>query len=110
MRQRFCRACCQWHEIDQWPLECVPCAPVGQSDAIPVPMFILDTMDPTEHIDGRHYTSKAEFRAVTKAHGMVEVGNDPARLRHRAPVKSSRADIKDSVQKAAARYRTGERL
>lgn len=49
--------------------------------ALPCPMVISDTMEPTEHVDGRYYTSKSKFRAVTKAHGCVEVGNDPARLR-----------------------------
>lgn len=38
---------------------------------------INDSMPPTEHmIDGRIYESKSAFRAVTKAHGCIEVGNE----------------------------------
>lgn len=48
--------------------------------------FIQDEMPVTKHpVDGRYYTSKAKFRAVTRASGRVEVGdayekniNDPA--------------------------------
>lgn len=37
--------------------------------------FIQDEMKPTKHpIDGKYYTSKAAFRAITKAHGFEEVG------------------------------------
>lgn len=37
--------------------------------------YVPDEMPPTKHpIDGRYYTSKAKFRAVTKAHGREEVG------------------------------------
>lgn len=44
--------------------------------SLPVPMLIRDEMSETEHpCDGRSYTSKSAFRAVTKAHGCVEVGN-----------------------------------
>ncbi|WP_434733756.1 hypothetical protein NL154_05660 [Rhizobium sp. YTUHZ044] len=109
MRQRFCRQCSEWHEVDEWPIGCFPSAPPAQSDALPVPMFISDTMDPTEHVDGNFYSSKSQFRAVTRAHGLVEVGNDPARLKPRTFKKTTRTEIKESVQKAAARYRAGER-
>lgn len=37
--------------------------------------YIQDEMPPTKHpIDGKHYTSAAKFRAVTRAHGFEEVG------------------------------------
>jgi hypothetical protein len=94
--------------MDEWPH--TYSAPVGQSEALPVPMFISDTMEPTEHVDGKLYTSKSQFRATTKAHGFIEVGNDPARLRPKPRVKTTRAEIKESVQKAAARIRAGERI
>lgn len=39
--------------------------------------YIPDEMKPTKHpLDGKYYTSAAKFRAVTKAHGHEEVGND----------------------------------
>ncbi len=109
MSQIFCRKCRSWHEHDDVPIECLDAAPIGRSDTLPVPMFISDTMDPTEHVNGEFYTSKSRFRSVTKAHGLVEVGNDPQRLKHRELKKPNRAEIKQSVQKAAARYRNGER-
>lgn len=59
-------------------------------------------MDLTEHIDGRYYDSKSQFRAVTKAHGCIEVGNDPARLN---PISRPKADPKarrDAVRRAVA--------
>lgn len=108
MRERLCRQCGCWHSVDEWPH--VYDAPKAQSDALPIPMFISDTMNPTEHVDGKLYTSKSQFRAVTKAHGFIEVGNDPARLRPKPRAKTTRSEIKDSVQKAAARLRAGERI
>lgn len=38
--------------------------------------FIPDEIAPTRHpIDGKYYTSKAKFRAVTRAHNCEEVGD-----------------------------------
>lgn len=111
MRQRFCRVCSGWHEIDAWPHNCMPAVPVGMSTKIPVPNFISDTMDPVEHpCDGRRYSSKAQFRSVTKAHGCIEVGSDPARFNKPKKPKIDRRSVKDSVQKAVARYNRGERV
>lgn len=71
--------------------------------AIPCPMLSLDTMEPVQHpADGKHYTSKAKFREVTRANQMVEVGNDPARFRHQNPAKSDRGSIRQSLEKAMA--------
>lgn len=77
---------------------------------LPCPMFITDTMEPTEHVDGKHYTSKSQFRKITKANGCIELGNDPARLRPVPKPKTDRSKIKESVQKAIARYQNGERI
>jgi hypothetical protein len=66
-------------------------------------MVIGDAMAPTEHIDGKFYESKSAYRAVTKAYGFVEVGNDPARLR---PIQRPEPDAKarrDAVEKAVAK-------
>lgn len=39
--------------------------------------IISDEMVPTKHpADGKLYTSKAEFRRTTRAHGCVEIGNE----------------------------------
>lgn len=48
------------------------------TDAPSVAAHVVDdTMAPLEHpITGEVFNSKSAFRAVTKAHGCVEVGND----------------------------------
>lgn len=39
--------------------------------------IMRDEMAPTKHpINGKFYTSKKEFRRITKMHGCVEMGND----------------------------------
>lgn len=74
--------------------------------SLPCPMMITDTMDPVEHVDGKFYTSKSAFRAVTKAHGYVEVGDDPARNKRPPPPKPDRKAIKEAVAKAVAQHTT----
>jgi hypothetical protein len=76
-------------------------SPVAASD-FPCPRVITDTMPETAHVDGKHYTSKSAYRAVTKAHGYVEVGNDPARLRKPEKPKSDPKKRREAVQKAIA--------
>ena len=66
------------------------------------PRVISDSMDLTEHVDGKHYDSKSAFRAVTRREGYVEVGNDPARLK---PIEKPKVDPKvrrDAIEKATA--------
>ena len=70
MRTRF-----QWCPIQQKVVpteEVMVIVPTSSS-----PTFINDEMPPTKHpIDGQLYTSKAKFRAITRAHGFDEVGNE----------------------------------
>lgn len=72
----------------------------------PCPRVITDTMEPTEHVDGKFYDSKSAFRAVTKANGMIEVGNDPARLRKpekpKADPKARRAAVEKAISQVLA--------
>ena len=111
MRERFCRACNGWHEVDSWPRECYVIVERAQSDTIPVPYFISDTTEPLEHpLTGKYYTSKREFSRITKERGYEEVGNDPNRLKPPPPPTSDKKAIKESVQKAVARYKNGERV
>lgn len=111
MRQRFCRKCGKWHEIDSWPYECYDISSHARSDDIPVPNFISDTTEPLEHpLTGKFYTSKREFSRITKERGYEEVGNDPNRLKVNAPKKADRSKIKEAVQKAQARFNNGERV
>lgn len=65
-------------------------------------MVISDSMDPVEHVDGKFYTSKAEYRATTKARGLIEVGNDSSRFK--TPKKPDRdSGIETAIDKAIAR-------
>lgn len=110
-RQRFCKMCRQWHETEEWPLECYPVAAQGQSDALPVPYFISDTTEPLQHpIDGKFYTSKSTFSKITRQAGAIEVGNDPARLRPKPKEKTDPKVYRESIEKAKARYIRGERV
>lgn len=72
------------------------------------PMVITDEMPPTLHMaDGETYTSKHKFRAVTRAHGCVEVGNDPAMFRPKPKPKVDRQAIKAAVGRAFSRAGLG---
>lgn len=73
---------------------------------LPTPMFIRDEMPETEHpCDGRSYTSKSAFRAVTKANNCIEMGNDPARFKKPSKPKIDRKGIRESLEKACARLK-----
>jgi len=74
---------------------------------LPMPYVISDVMEPTEQVDGRFYTSKREFRAVGRALGLTEVGNEKPRLKTRsAPAREQRSArqrvIKDAIEKFKA--------
>lgn len=89
----------------------VDTSPAPKRSSLPSPMVITDTMDALQHpCTGEMVTSKSAFRALTKAHGCIEVGNDPARLRPRVRPKTDRKSIRDSLSKARARFSRGERV
>jgi len=72
------------------------------------PMVITDEIPATRHMaDGNYYTSKRKFRAVTKAHGCVEVGNDPAMFRRQPTQKPDRQAIRAAVGRAFSRAGLG---
>lgn len=83
--------------------------PAQRSD-LPCPMIASDHMEPVQsQLDGKMYSSKSALRATYKAAGVIEVGNDPARLRPRQRPKIDRAVIKSTVEQAVARFDRGER-
>lgn len=73
-----------------------------KSSDLPCPRIATDTMDLTEHVDGKFYDSKSAFRRVTKENGMVEIGNDPARLRKPKKPKADPKQRREAVAKATA--------
>jgi len=81
-------------------------APVSD---LPRPHVISDIMDPLEQVDGRFYTSKRQYRAVGRAHGLTEVGNERPKPRTMRP--SQTREQKDrrraSLKKAVEHVRAG---
>jgi hypothetical protein len=78
-----------------------------RAENMPLPFVISDTMEPVEQVDGRFYTSKRAFRAVGKAHGLIEVGNEKPKPRARlsqtrAASESRRASIRKAVEQVRA--------
>ncbi len=78
--------------------------PMLQRSDLPCPMLIGDEMPFCEHVDGKFYTSKSAYRAVTRAHGLTEVGTEKlSHKRPRVPKAVREKAISDAVDKAAAR-------
>lgn len=72
------------------------------------PNVISDTMESTRHMaTGKYFTSKAAFRAETKAAGCVEVGNDSSLTRPRKPVPLSREKRREDIRRTLYELRNG---
>lgn len=102
---KTCRFCGGLHEVSAWPdnhrepeydLRSDLGSPFVISDSLE--NFGLDGIQ--SQADGRHYTSKSRLRADYRARGMIEIGNDPARLRQRPKPKPDRQKIKEAVHRA----------
>jgi hypothetical protein len=83
----------------------------AQRSALPCPQIISDIMPPTEQVDGRFYESKSAFRAVGRANGLTEVGNEKFKPKTRASadpqVKKKRTE---AIGKAVADFKAGRRI
>jgi hypothetical protein len=78
--------------------------------ALPCPQIISDIMDPTEHVDGKYYTSKATYRAVSRAHGLVEIGNERQKPKERASARREEKEKRrGSLKLALDKYKAGYR-
>jgi hypothetical protein len=78
--------------------------PAAQRSDLPCPMLISDTMEAAEHVDGKFYTSKSEFRKVTRANGLTEIGTEKLNQPKPKMSKTQReAGINQAVEKAFAR-------
>ena len=72
------------------------------------PHVISDTMPATRHMaTNRVHTSKAAFRADTKASGCIEVGNDSSLGKVRAPVPLSREKRREDIRRTIYELRNG---
>jgi hypothetical protein len=84
--------------------------PPDRRSELGFPMVISDEMPPTEQVDGQYYTSKARFRAVGRALGLVEVGTEKVGPKPRASAsRENKAARMASLQKAVEQYRSGRR-
>lgn len=77
---------------------------------LPCPNVISDEMPAVEQVDGRFYSSKSKFRAVGRAHGLTEVGNERPKPMLRSTMQprtqaARRAAIKAAVEKFKAGHR-----
>jgi len=85
-------------------------APAAHS-SLPRPFVISDAMEPTEQVDGHFYTSKARFRAVGRALGLTEVGNEKFRPKQRSTaLRETKAQRQAALKQAVEMYRAGRRV
>jgi hypothetical protein len=78
---------------------------------LPLPYVISDTMEPTEQVDGKFYTSKRAFRAVGRSHGLTEVGTEKMKPKTRATAdRTTKDQRKRSIKKAIEKYQAGHRI
>lgn len=100
---RRCRACGDFHWTDNWPANHVEPAP--ERSELPMPMLALDTMDALWHPHtGQMIDSKSEFRAITKASGGEEVGNEVQRDTRRND-EVTKDEVAQAVQMVKQGYR-----
>lgn len=86
-----------------------PRGPVARSD-LPMPNVISDDMPALEQVDGKFYTSKAAFRAVGRAHGLTEVGNERPKPRTRPSASTQAREARRNALKVAQeKYQAGYR-
>jgi|UniRef100_A0A6H1Z9X0 hypothetical protein len=107
-RERLCRCCGGWHDLERWPHNCMPERNMAASD-LPAPRIIGDSIEPTQSmVDGKLYTSKSALRSTYKPSGnkdgksYVEVGNDSSVTNPKPYVKPKpdRKEIKAALGKA----------
>lgn len=78
---------------------------------LPLPYVISDHMEPTEQVDGKFYTSKRAFRAVGRALGLTEVGNEKPKPRPRFGTdKAAKNRRREDIKVAIERYNSGHRV
>lgn len=104
-RQFFDRQAREWVDEDEyWFRKSANSQETARSDTFNAPYLCSDGMDPVQsQLDGRMYDSKSRLRATYREAGVVEVGNDAARLRKRPKIMPDRQAIRESIKKAASK-------
>ncbi|HWU63577.1 MAG TPA: hypothetical protein VN112_16280 [Ensifer sp.] len=100
MRQRYCRVCGGWHELDQWPHNCLPTQTEARS-SLPAPRIVSDNIEIRSMLDGQMYSSKSQLRGTYKAAGVEEVGNEMPKCQ---PLQKSGPSVKESLHRAISQH------
>jgi hypothetical protein len=78
---------------------------------LPLPYVISDIMPPTEQVDGVFYTSKRAFRAVGRALGLTEVGNEKFKPKTRTTDDPQfKRKRRETIGKTISEFRAGRRV
>lgn len=113
MRQRLCRMCKNWHDVETWPARCVSVRAVARS-SLPIPQIVRDFDEPVQSMaDGQFYTNKAALSRSYRADGnpqgveYQEIGTSDTRAGPVTP-KVTEADVAVMLDKAEAKIARGE--
>jgi hypothetical protein len=80
-----------------------PLDPKGPRSALPTPHYISDSLPDIVHpSSGKRYSSKAAFRAETRARGLTEVGNESFPERKEVPLDPIGPDIARAYDQLAS--------
>lgn len=105
-RERLCRFCGGWHNVEAWPHNCVEWEPDLQH--LPAPRINGDNLNAVQSMtNGKWYDSKSALRAEYRRAGVVEVGNDvpmkkpqPTLYEKQAAKEKRRASIGKALSRA----------
>ncbi len=109
MRERFCRNCRGWHRDGEWPRECSEAlyGPRSEPPKLPLPFVRRDNINALWHPgDGRTYDSRSDYDAVTKAKGLMPIG-DADLSKEVTPFtdNSLKNDIAEAIKKVNEGYK-----
>lgn len=101
MRQRKCKVCDGWHDLDQpWPHNCLPEAP--QRSHLAAPMIATGSREAfMSHADGRMYSCTRTYEREVVARGYEVVGNEALRPPRKA---ESPPGLKETLQRVAEEH------
>jgi hypothetical protein len=103
MPSRLCRACSEWHDLNEpWPRACANHFrhTTEARSSLPRPMVISDDVDVASPVSGERFTSKSELRRHYIANGVRELGNDTIKPRDNDEADIALAPIERDVAQA----------
>ena len=102
MRQRHCRVCDGWHDVDHpWPDNCLPPRNLTRSE-LAMPQVARTALDDVWNpVNGQRYTNSRAFERDVKAKGCEIIGNDSSLLNYQQkPNEPDTVGIEQSVVRA----------